>query len=294
MQELTWLQKATVVGKAEIRKRLQVSNTASILDTETSLLALPVWQKTSTTAGTVTLDEIIGAARLVKCPIGDGDIARLEVFYTVLRSIERSINLGQDGFIRSFLRDVEFHHHQSTNGRYNSELTRFERWGVKPVAKWQSQRSGLGEHLTASKRHFHRIKDELIERGIIVAESHQWNGKNMLWIKPTEHLSRMVFEPGYWDTCKQSFKICPIPVSAPEKKKAPRGLSAKHAVIDAELAALYKKIRAPNSLSEQERWDVWKKLTTPIDISVNYSKAPFAVKGTFKYRRIWEALGLEY
>ena len=65
-----------------------------------------------------------------------------------------------------------------------------------------------------SRSSFFRIKDRLLDMGLIAAESHlrrdpdyplkakfnadQSEEVTALWIKPTDELSRIVFEPGYW------------------------------------------------------------------------------------------------
>jgi hypothetical protein len=74
-----------------------------------------------------------------------------------------------------------------------------------------------------SRRTFATIKDRLIEMGLIDAHSHLWNEKTHLWIKPTEQLSRIVFEPGYWETVRDLYAFVPV-------KKKPRGIHVKKAV----------------------------------------------------------------
>jgi hypothetical protein len=96
---------------------------------------------------------------------------------------------------------------------------------------------------TASDRHFLRHKDRLAAMGLIEAESHfrvdpshnikvelKAEGKlkgpigtpviTALWVKPTEELSRIIFEPGYWEKVRAKYAFVPT-------KKKPRGMHAK-------------------------------------------------------------------
>jgi hypothetical protein len=108
--------------------------------------------------------------------------------------------------------------------------------------KLQSTPKKIGKK-TASDRHFVRHKDRLIALGLIQAESHfrvdpshnikvglkaegHWKGPigapviTALWVKPTEELSRIIFEPGYWEKVRAKYAIVPT-------KKKPRGMHVK-------------------------------------------------------------------
>lgn len=141
-------------------------------------------------------------------------------------------------------------HQISTNGRFNEKLGRFERWGVKSVEGWSTYHTckvpnphykskvawksnellvkgqelqpwaKMVEKPMLSRATFFRIKDRLLDMGLIEAHSHLWNGKTHLWIKPTEELSRIVYEPGYWEKVRAKYAYVP-------SKKKPRGVHAK-------------------------------------------------------------------
>lgn len=170
-----------------------------------------------------------GAAILGTSPlhVGDKDMPYVKKWKANLREID----WHKKGFVTAFLRDVIFWSSQSTSGRYNPALGRFERWGVKSVEGWRDQ----AEH-SVSRRDFFRVKDRLIEMGLIEAHSHYQYMKYVLagplpddahdvgfytalWIKPTEELSRIVFEPGYWETVKAKYAYVKV-------KGKPRGVHA--------------------------------------------------------------------
>ena len=86
---------------------------------------------------------------------------------------------------------------------------------------------------------FFRIKASLVEKGLIASDQHlrvdpdawqkaivkkagKWDGEirwleKAIWVKPTEELSRIVFEPGYWATVREKYAHIPT-------KKKPRGI----------------------------------------------------------------------
>ena len=101
---------------------------------------------------------------------------------------------------------------------------------------------------TASNRHFVRHKDDLVDMGLIEAKSHfrvdpshkfkvelKAEGKlkgsigtpliTALWVKPTEELCRIIFEPGYWETVRAKYAYVPT-------KKKPRGMHAKGILVE--------------------------------------------------------------
>jgi hypothetical protein len=213
------------------------------------LFKLPVWQRTSTTLAAEFVYGT-GAAILPKTaevpPIVKKD----------LKKILNEIDWHKHGFVTAFLRDVIFWHHRSTSGRFNDKQGRFERWGVKSAEEWYNHQYKAPKHDYKSKgaacekkpwsktvdkwmlsrRNFFRIKDRLLDMGLIEAESHlrrdpdyplkvkfkadQSEEVTALWIKPTEELSRIVFEPGYWEKVRGKYAYV-------KTKKKPRGVHAK-------------------------------------------------------------------
>ncbi len=147
-------------------------------------------------------------------------------------------------------------HHRSTYGRFDDKLGRFERWGVMSVKEWfdrnysvpnpyynyyEKKNGGWPEtpktikKPMVSRATFFRTKNLLIDKGLIepdkrLRRDHDYilkakNGKGVplyvtaLWIKPTEELCRIVFEPGYWDQVRDKYAYV-------KTKKKPRGVHA--------------------------------------------------------------------
>lgn len=191
-------------------------------------LTLLPWQISSTTPLALHVSDT-GAAILPKSLREDNALPRVSQWRKILREI------SQKEPVAAFLYDVELQHHHSTNGRWNEALQRWERYGVRPVEDWRRE---------SAERTFYRYKTELVERGLIVAGSHLWRGRTHLWVKPTDELSRILFEPGYWGQVREQY------VPAKNKKKQstakshrkPRGISALHRAVDDELKALYRSV----------------------------------------------------
>ncbi|MCB1522503.1 MAG: hypothetical protein KDJ23_00230 [Rhodoblastus sp.] len=273
-------------AKAAFKAYLNKGSATVALDDD--LLTLPIWQWTSTTK-TASHESDTGAAILPKSPVPDDALDRVSGWKTILRRLAPD----KRGYAFRLLRDVVFQHHHSTNGRWNDALGRFERWGVRPAyVGWPDHdgwRNIMGDGEAVSEAHFRRVKADLRRRGLIEDEVHLWDGQTHVWIKPTPLLSRILFEPGIWPTVQAQF-------TTPKKK--PRGLSARHAEIDAEQAALYKdaitiKTGGP-VLSSDERWAIWHRLTKPTPMSKRHNKTPFAPKGSSRYKLLYERLGLQW
>jgi hypothetical protein len=218
-------------------------------DTPETLTKLPVWQRTSTAlaaefvfgTGAAILPKTVEAPLIVKKD---------------LKIILNEIDWHKHGFVTAFLRDVIFWHHRSTSGRFNDKLGRFERWGVKSAEEWYNHQykapnpyykfygvayekkpwSKTIDKWMLSRTCFFLIKDRLLDMGLIEAESHlrrdpdypfkvkfkadQPEEVTALWIKPTEELSRIIFEPGYWEKVRVKYAYV-------KTKKKPRGVHAK-------------------------------------------------------------------
>jgi hypothetical protein len=161
--------------------------------------SLTAWQRTSTTNVADDVNPRTSAAILPKALIGDDHLPRVPGWRKVLAKIAKDTGCRDRAFVRDLLIDIEFQHHRSTNGRWNSSLKRFERYAVRSVDDWcLSGINNPDERKAASprvgKRTFHRIKDRLSAMGLIDASSHLWQGKTCLWIRPTEALSRILFD----------------------------------------------------------------------------------------------------
>lgn len=280
-----WLQQTTIKAKKELHAwqhkqalkeaGLKSSENLALLESDHELAKLPVWQRTSTTKH-AQHESPTGAAVLPKSPFHDDVIPRVDGWQKILKAICK----GRNPFAKSFLRDVAFQHHQSTNGRWNDALSRWERWGVRSVDEWRTcSLPNVG------RATFHRIKDDLKDLGLIEAKSCLWQGKTRLWIKPTDELSRILFEPGYWEQVKDKYVLAPQP-------KKPRGISARCQKIDVEHAVLFKQAIEIGfyGAPEQQRWEIWDTLTKPLALTKNYTKAPFALKGSSRYKTLHAAL----
>ena len=122
--------------------------------------------------------------------------------------------------------------------------------------------------MAASRATFFRIKERLIAMGLIEAQSHfainvnaeikakmiasgKMKGKPVppqmitsLWIKPTDELSRIIFEPGYWETVSGKYAYV-------KTKKKPRGVhvqpkSAAASIVELSEAAKNETSDAPS------------------------------------------------
>jgi hypothetical protein len=209
-------------------------------DTPESLAKLPIWFRYSTTLAAKDVSAT-GAAILNKREADYDDLPHVSDWKKFIKEID----WHKHGFVAAFLRDVLYWHQTSTNGRFNDKLGRFERWGVKSVEGWSNHTykaknphykpdpawkgvpiklqpcwGKYAEKPMLSRATFFRVKDPLLEMGLIEAESHLWNDRTYLWIKPTEELSRIVFEPGYWQKVRDKYAYTPT-------KKKPRGVHAK-------------------------------------------------------------------
>lgn len=160
---------------------------------------LTVWQRTCTTNVADDHNHRTNAAILPKALVGDDDLPRASGWRNTLREIAKDTGSRDAAFVRDLLLDIEFQHHRSTNGRWNAKLERYERYAVRSVDDWcksginnPAQREAAAPRV--GKRTFHRIKDRLTDMGLIDASSHLWNGRTYLWIRPTEDLSRRIFD----------------------------------------------------------------------------------------------------
>ena len=101
-------------------------------DTPDTLAKLPVWQQRSTTLEANVF------------PTGVAIMPRATEPFKLdkrQREILRSINFRpKDRFIPEFLNEVVYWHSNSTNGRWNEKLGRFERWGAQSVKDWINRR----------------------------------------------------------------------------------------------------------------------------------------------------------
>lgn len=294
-----WLKTSTERLSRDVRAKLTVGITpknaeAHCMDTENPDPALTLWQRTATTI-CADGDTVTGAAILPKSFKGNADIPRVKGWRKVLQQIAISTRCRDTGFVFDLLLDIEFQHHQSTNGRWNTSLKRYERFAVRSVEDWC--KSGINDRKEraeaaprVSPRTFRNIKDKLVEAGLIVAEVHLWQGDNHLWIKPSEELSRMLFEPGYW----QAEKAAPGQPAKAGKLK-PRGLSAMRAKIAADNHDLYRKAISQqlDNLDEKMRWVVWDRLTKPQHLTGEHYSKPYAAKNSHRWKNLHQVLGFE-
>jgi hypothetical protein len=308
-----WLEKASKKAKLQAKTAF-LQEHAIALDPDTyagsdeELAALSVWHRTATTKTALHLSPT-GAAILPKSIVAHGALPRVPGWRKILKEIGRAHGDASRhakclaGHVADLLYGVEFQHHQSTNGRWNADLCRWERYGVRSVEDWRYHnhvpQKDKQFYSPVPRRTFFRIKDRLIAMGLIEAGSHLWRGRTYLWMKPTDELSRILFEPEYWEEVRAKYIPAKPVKTKPTSTRKPRGISARHCELDAELLALYRKaisngFNYPVECSKQERWAVWDRLTKPIALGNGYAKAPFAVKGTYRYSRIYEGLGLAW
>lgn len=286
---------ASKAAKADLLKKFGIANLTGQEDGN-----LPIWRQTSSTTSATHVTDT-GAAVLEPGPLSDKHLSRVKNHAAIIRTIAKASGFRDSAFVAAFLCDVVFWHHQSRNGRWNVVTGRYDRWAVKPVRdKHPEQKPTIDwvslRDLKPSERTFHSIKDWAVEAGLIEAKSAKHMGKTKLWIKPTDKLSRAIFEAGFWDTLRGEFAT---PLATPveqEKKAAPRGLSAKHKAIVDDHAALYRKTVTEQqaSLTDHDRWEIWHKLTKPSDLTKTRQVAPFAPKDSYRGRKLWDALGLQW
>lgn len=310
MNNASWLEKASAKAKAHAKASI-LQSLAIALDPDTytgsdeELAALPVWHRTATTKTASHLSPT-GAAILPKSIVAHDALSRVSGWRKILKEIGRANGdasrhaKGLVGHVADLLYDIELQHHQSTNGRWNAGLCRWERYGVRSVEDWCCRKkvpaNDEQNYHPVPRRTFFRIKDRLVDAGLIEAHSHLWRARTYLWMKPTDELSRVLFEPGYWEEVRAKYIPAKPVKTKPTSTRKPRGISARHQELDVELLALYRKVIACEmlGLSKQESWAVWDRLTKPIILGNGYAKAPFAAKGTYRYKRIYDDLGLRW
>lgn len=116
---------------------------------------------------------------------------------------------------------------------YKINLKKAELAAVIKAKKWYE-----GDKPVLSRRAFFRERDRLVSMGLIAVEMHKALDHtlvkprfvNKLWIRPTAELSRIVFEPGYWETVREKYEYQPV-------KKKPRGVHVAKAKVQLELQA---------------------------------------------------------
>lgn len=267
---------------------------------------LAAWQISSTTASAETVFEN-GAAILPKSIIGDADLPRVEGFRKIILAIGTTIRkpdktTHEGYYVADLLRDIDFQHHQSTNGLWNPELQRWERWGardqdgwLKPAINDPNEKSYSQPRV--SPRTFQRIKKQLIEMGLIEQKRKVFPRERPIWLKPTTELSRILFEPGYWEQVREKYAPAKTKEKpAPETVRKRRGLSARNKQIDDANLILYRQVihYELTGLTAEITSLIWDKLTKPIPLTKNYIKRPFAEKGSHRYKRIVAVLGMHW
>lgn len=260
---------------------------------------LAPWQITSTSAMAVTEFEN-GAAILPNSVIADAELPRVDGFRKILLAIGKEIRKPNKAthegyYVTDLLRDIDFQHHQSTNGLWNPELGRWERWGARDLDGWLKPtindpkvKSISGARI--NERTFQRIKLHLIEAGVIEETNKKYPPGRPIWLKPTPELSRILFEPGYWDQVRDKYVL---PKKQPPKSgKKPRGLSARSKQVDEESLTLYRQVihYELTGLTAEMKKLIWEKLTKPIPLTKKYVKKPFAEIGSSRYKRLSDAL----
>ena len=256
------------------------------------LMKLPVWYRWSTTKHAYFLN-MTEHARLPKAPLADHELPRVAKWKRHLYDIGQLVAGRKFGpRAAAFLRDVIFWHHQSTDGRWNDAIGRWDRYGVRSLAEWRSPPHLAPTEYEMSPRTFVRCKDKLIELGLIDASSHLAGGRTRLWVKPTERLQRIIFEAGFWETVKADFKPPPKSTNKLKAKLKPRGLSALHAAAESESTALYKKAISGgfDEVSPKERWALWDRLTKPVPLCLGHARKPHAPKDSHRYKLLYERL----
>ena len=260
---------------------------------------LAAWQISSTAADAVKLFEN-GAAILPSSVIADAELPRVEGVRKIMLAIGRAIrkpgkNTYEGYYVADLLRDIDFQHHQSTNGLWNPELGRWERWGARDLDGWlkpqvndPTMKSKASRRV--NERTFRRIKEDLIALGLIEQTRKDFPRGRRIWLKPSTEFSRILFEPGYWDQVRD--KYAPAKVAKPKSGKKPRGLSARSKQIDDENLTLYRQVihYELTGLTAEMKKLILEKLTKPIPLTKNYVKKPFLEFGTYRHKRLMAAL----
>jgi hypothetical protein len=133
--------------------------------------------------------------------------------------------------------------------------------------------------------------------GLIEERRKDYPRGRLIWLKPTSELSRILFEPDYWEQVRE--KYVPTKQEKPTPKvgkKKPRGLSARSRKIDESNRSLYRQVTRHEltGLTAEMKSLIWDKLTKPIPLAKNYVKRPFAEKGSYRYKRIVEVIGMHW
>lgn len=266
--------------------------------------SLPVWAQTATTAK-AEKEFQNGAAILPPSIMADAELPRVEGFRKIMLAIGREIRKPdretyEGYYVADLLRDIDFQHHQSTSGLWNPELGRWERWGARDMDGWlkpqvNDPKIKAKQPARIHERMFRRIKEDLIALGLIEQQRKQFPPGRSIWLKPTPELSRILFEPGYWEQVRDKY----APAKASQKvtpktgKKKPRGLSARNKQIDEGNLILYRQVinHELTGLTAEMKSLIWDKLIKPVPLTKNYVKKPFAEGGSYRYKRLVEVLG---
>lgn len=268
---------------------------------------LAAWQITSTAAHAVMVFEN-GAAILPPSIMADAELPRVEGFHKIMLALGRVIRklskeTSEGHYVADLLRDIDFQHHQSTNGLWNPELGRWERWGARDLDGWlkpqvNDPKMKAKQPARIHERMFRRIKEDLIKLGLIEQRRKLFPPGRSIWLKPTPELSRILFEPGYWEQVRDKYAPAKSKEKEPPKigTKKPRGLSARSNEIDKANLILYRQVihYELTSLTTEMKSLIWDKLTKPIPLTKNYVKKPFAESGSYRYKRLVEVIGMHW
>lgn len=268
--------------------------TAAAIQAEPDVADKPFYWVTSTCSYAVHISPT-DAAILPPSPLADKEIPRSSQARTELRAIADGMPGRNKAFIVKFLEQIIFWHHQSTNGRWNPEKNRFERYGVMQtegwmqVEGWMQKQVGEKAHRPVSERTFRTIKNSLVDQGLIVSEVHLWQGHNCLWIRPTDALSDLVFG------VEQDF----VKAKAEHKLKAPlkakpRGLSARYAALEAECKETFRMAVSGKlgPMTTAERQAIFNRLTQPIELTSTRMKPAYISPTSSKYAKLKNSLNL--
>jgi hypothetical protein len=109
--------------------------------------------------------------------------------------------------------------------------------GKAPWYMSKASKTKTVEKPMLKRRTFFEIRDRLVAMGLIEShahmrldpQSHHANADGAfltkaLWIKPTDELSRILFEPGYWETVKAKYAFVTVK-GKPRGMHAPKGKS---------------------------------------------------------------------
>lgn len=257
--------------------------------------SLAVWAQTATTAKAEKEFEN-GAAILPSSVMADAELPRVKGFRKIMLAIGREIRKPdketyEGYYVADLLRDIDFQHHQSTNGLWNPELGRWERWGARDLDGWlkpqvNDPKMKAKELRRIHERTFRRIKADLIVLGLIEQKRKLFPPGRTIWLKPSPELSRILFEPGYWEHVRE--KYVPVKANVQKTTKKPRGNSAHHN----DNVVLYRQVimgELPD-LTEEMKKTIWGRLTKPVVVSEKYRMRPFVQKGSERYMTLMKAL----